>query len=590
MAFRDVREQLTHFTIVYAGPPTSGKTETVRALSQELRRENAVQSPEEYNGRTMYFDWLEYTGGYFMGGRLRCQILTVPGQRGLHERRKRLLELADSVVFVVNSRESEVEHSQAYLDEVRDILRRRHYPVGLVVQCNQQDREDALSQEEIRDRLGLSENENTYPTIATAGEGIRQSFLIGLRLAIDRAQQMLDAGERLSEHNPFTDGDALLALMLDGATPADPAAEQAAAATTDADDPDDAMVGAVIDLDLGQTDDQPPADYTGEKVFDPWAQEWQDEESGSDNDQTAAIDDLSGSGSAPAVAAGHEESAQAGSSQPEQPEAAASAVTPEPAAPLLSEPVSEPVEAEAVQEPPAAALEAGTESSPEPELKPAASADAPEAVDDKAVAALADDDVAPPFNTRFSRMVWPPVTGRAMLYRLQQATLPEQGEHTDRGWQWCGSGWRLFTHERWRYREEHETRVQLFHLGRILLAAEPLLAANRCFAISEEASGWYWIWELVTPPTATQRPLRQWYADADASQREALAERLTKLAVELVLIEQLEPLTVDDLYTDGEQFRVTCSLLKRLHEQRLPPLQPQAMVNDWLTQLETPVA
>ena len=44
-------------SVVYDGPPEAGKTTSVRALAKSVGRE--VYTPEEQDGRTVYFDWLE---------------------------------------------------------------------------------------------------------------------------------------------------------------------------------------------------------------------------------------------------------------------------------------------------------------------------------------------------------------------------------------------------------------------------------------------------------------------------------------------------------------------------------------------------
>ena len=44
--------------IVYDGPPTAGKTTSLRALAERLGQ-GQVFTPEESGGRTVYFDWME---------------------------------------------------------------------------------------------------------------------------------------------------------------------------------------------------------------------------------------------------------------------------------------------------------------------------------------------------------------------------------------------------------------------------------------------------------------------------------------------------------------------------------------------------
>jgi hypothetical protein len=98
VAFVDREGQPVVIQVVYDGPPEAGKTTSVRALARSFGRE--AYTPEEENGRTVYFDWLEHTGGRFEGAPIHCQIASVPGQDRWLERRLYFLERADVVVFV----------------------------------------------------------------------------------------------------------------------------------------------------------------------------------------------------------------------------------------------------------------------------------------------------------------------------------------------------------------------------------------------------------------------------------------------------------------------------------------------------------
>src|ERR1700761_5646260 len=101
MAILDPRSDAVVIRVVYDGAPMAGKSTSVRALGRGLG--GKVVTPAEISGRTLYFDWLDYTGGLFEGRRIRCQIVSVPGQAALAPRRRHLLESADAVVFVGDS-------------------------------------------------------------------------------------------------------------------------------------------------------------------------------------------------------------------------------------------------------------------------------------------------------------------------------------------------------------------------------------------------------------------------------------------------------------------------------------------------------
>src|SRR6188472_2918680 len=102
--------------VVYDGPPLSGKTTTLRSLAQGLGV--PIVSPEEQDGRTLFFDWVDYVGGLFEGRQIRCQIVSVPGQQELAKRRRLLLESADAVVMVGDTRAAAIDTTYGLLREL----------------------------------------------------------------------------------------------------------------------------------------------------------------------------------------------------------------------------------------------------------------------------------------------------------------------------------------------------------------------------------------------------------------------------------------------------------------------------------------
>ncbi len=196
MARLDSERECLVVRIVYDGTALSGKTTTVRALGASLVRD--VETPVEEAGRTLYFDWLDYTGGRFDGFPIRCQIVTVPGQAALARRREKLIEDADAVVFVADTSADGYGPSLEALGEAIGHLGRRSPPVGLVVQANQRDRADAVPIETVRaDCAALSKTLAVTESSALTGYGVRETFVLAVRLALDRVREL--KGERQLE-------------------------------------------------------------------------------------------------------------------------------------------------------------------------------------------------------------------------------------------------------------------------------------------------------------------------------------------------------------------------------------------------------
>ena len=198
--------------VVYDGPPLSGKTTTLRALAERLGV--GIVSPEEQDGRTLFFDWVDYVGGLFEGRQIRCQIVSVPGQKQLAKRRKKLLDAADAVVMVADTRRSEIEDSYVLLRELLPRCRAEDPPIGVVIQANKRDAPDSVPRAELHEEFERIAPIAIIDTVAKTGEGVREAFVFAVRLALDRVRT-LAAARRLREGGPEADTPAELLKQLE---------------------------------------------------------------------------------------------------------------------------------------------------------------------------------------------------------------------------------------------------------------------------------------------------------------------------------------------------------------------------------------
>jgi signal recognition particle receptor subunit beta len=199
--------------LVYDGPPFSGKTTSLTTLAAGMAR--SVFSIADDAGRTLYFDWLEYVGGSFEGNPIRCQIISVPGQAELSARRQALLAEADAVVFVLNSTPGHLAAAAEHLRDLRKRLAESLEPrPGVVVQANYRDQADALPLADVRAALD-AEDLALVESVATENQGIREAFVLSVRLALDRVREQLRQGR--PPEGSFTAGEpaALLARLQD---------------------------------------------------------------------------------------------------------------------------------------------------------------------------------------------------------------------------------------------------------------------------------------------------------------------------------------------------------------------------------------
>jgi signal recognition particle receptor subunit beta len=195
MAVLDLDRNAVVIRIVYDGPPHAGKTTSVRALARSLGK--SVDAPGEIAGRTMFFDWMEYTGGLFEGHQIRCQVVSVPGQSALTSRRRALLDSADVVVFVADTSDrAAVGNSVGYVHQMVDILGAHgDPPIGVIVQANKRDLPGALPRAELRAALGEDFARTALTeSVAHTGDGIRETFVLAVRLALDRIRALMARG------------------------------------------------------------------------------------------------------------------------------------------------------------------------------------------------------------------------------------------------------------------------------------------------------------------------------------------------------------------------------------------------------------
>jgi hypothetical protein len=213
MAVLDPRSDTVVIRVVYDGAPMAGKSTSVGALGRGLGSQ--VYSPAEVGGRTLYFDWLDYTGGLFEGRRIRCQIISVPGQATLAPRRRRLLESADAIVFVGDSSPAGFSADRGYLGGLSRVLGQLPGPpVGLVLQANKRDHPQAVTLEDIRAMLdSMQLRVGVIESIATDGSGIREAFVFAVRLALDRVRELNRTGQ-LQQMRPPVDSAAELLELL----------------------------------------------------------------------------------------------------------------------------------------------------------------------------------------------------------------------------------------------------------------------------------------------------------------------------------------------------------------------------------------
>jgi signal recognition particle receptor subunit beta len=201
--------------LVYYGPALSGKTTNLQALHELMGPEarGRLMTLDTRDDRTLFFDLLPLTVKSRDGaGSLRVKLFTVPGQPIHAQTRKMVLQGADGVAFIADSRASETQHNAAAFLDLRDNLREHGIEMSkmpLVIQFNKRDRPAVRSEAELTE-LATRGREPVYRAVATRGEGVIDT-LIGL---LDMTWRRLEESHGVSRAIGVR-GDDLLSSALE---------------------------------------------------------------------------------------------------------------------------------------------------------------------------------------------------------------------------------------------------------------------------------------------------------------------------------------------------------------------------------------
>lgn len=184
--------------LVYYGPALSGKTSNLQALHRVADKGSSgrLMTLETKDDRTLFFDLLPLTFKSRGGLSIRLKVFTVPGQVIHASTRRLVLQGADGVAFVADSRTSETQHNTDSFMDLRDNLKQNGLSLKqlpLVIQFNKRDLPGTRSDEEIA-KLAAQGREPVFLAIATRGVGVVESF-IGL---LSLTWSALDAEHDLS--------------------------------------------------------------------------------------------------------------------------------------------------------------------------------------------------------------------------------------------------------------------------------------------------------------------------------------------------------------------------------------------------------
>ncbi|HVY45102.1 MAG TPA: GTPase domain-containing protein [Minicystis sp.] len=197
--------------LVYYGPALSGKTTNLVSLHGQAGTDSRgrLMTLETQDDRTLFFDLLPLTFRAKEGDvSLRLKLYTVPGQPIHAATRRLVLQGADGVALVADSRVDEAERNAEAFYDLKKNLKDNGLELAkmpLVIQFNKRDLPNVRTDAELAKQAARG-REPVYLAIATQGVGTVETFIGLLHLT----WQTLDKTHQLSKRLSI-DGDELLA-------------------------------------------------------------------------------------------------------------------------------------------------------------------------------------------------------------------------------------------------------------------------------------------------------------------------------------------------------------------------------------------
>lgn len=180
MVFIDIQHREVTLKLVYYGPALSGKTTNLQQLHGMIGDGTGTRlmTLNTRDDRTLFFDLLPLQMTTAGGLSIKIKLFTVPGQVYHAATRRIVLQGADGVVFVADSRISETRANNESFADLRQNLAENAIAfedIAVVIQFNKRDLPGIRTDEEIT-RIAAKGSEPVYSAVAIDGVGVADTF------------------------------------------------------------------------------------------------------------------------------------------------------------------------------------------------------------------------------------------------------------------------------------------------------------------------------------------------------------------------------------------------------------------------------
>lgn len=180
MVFIDIQHREVTLKLVYYGPALSGKTTNLQQLHRLFGAQTGsnLVTLNTRDDRTLFFDLLPLRFATAGGLEIKLKLFTVPGQVIHAATRRIVLQGADGVAFIADSRITETRSNNESFADLRRNLADNDIDwkeIAVVIQFNKRDLEGIRSDTEVQ-RIAAKGSEPVYSAVALDGRGVAETF------------------------------------------------------------------------------------------------------------------------------------------------------------------------------------------------------------------------------------------------------------------------------------------------------------------------------------------------------------------------------------------------------------------------------
>ncbi|MCK5841701.1 MAG: gliding-motility protein MglA [Candidatus Sabulitectum sp.] len=181
MPHLDLNNKQLVFKIVYFGPGMSGKTTNLLFIHKKIfdKYKGDMITLDTEEERTLFFDFFPVSLGSVQGFALKIHLYTIPGQVYYEASRRIILEGADGVVFVADSKVDRLDDNvDMYKRMIENLdsfgVDLNTFPI--VLQYNKRDFDEIIPLGKLEEMLELPEDLLVTESVATSGAGVMKTL------------------------------------------------------------------------------------------------------------------------------------------------------------------------------------------------------------------------------------------------------------------------------------------------------------------------------------------------------------------------------------------------------------------------------